>query len=59
MLPHVAGLSFFFSQYFVRCSSEVAQLVLRPVIKENTTRVIAACQHNVLLIWRTILNRTP
>ena len=55
----VAGLSFFFNQYFVRCSSELAQLVLRPVIKENTTRVIAARQNNVLLIWRTILNRTP
>ena len=28
----------------------------KPVTKENTTRVIAACQNNILFLWRTILN---
>ena len=26
-----------------------------PVIKENTARVVAACQNHLLLLWRTIL----
>ena len=29
-----------------------------PVIKENTARVVAACQNHLLLLWRTILNHT-
>ena len=34
-------------------------LFLRPVIKENIARVIAAHQINDLLLWRAILHRTP
>ena len=30
-----------------------------PVIKENTTRMVASCQNNVLLLWCPILNCTP
>ena len=31
-------------------------LVPRPVITENTTHMVAKCQHNILLIWHAILN---
>ena len=31
----------------------------RPVVEENTTRVVAARQTNVLLLWPAILDRTP
>ena len=31
---------------------------LRPVIKENTAHVVAACQDNVLLLCRAIRNLT-
>ena len=32
--------------------------VFRSAIKENTARVVAAGQNNVLLLWRVILNHT-
>ena len=28
-------------------------------LKENTTKVVVACQNNVLLLWCAILNCTP
>ena len=31
---------------------------IKPVVKGNTTRVIAACQ-NTLMIWHAIVNHTP
>ena len=36
----------------------VSLISLRPVIKENTTRVVAAQQNNISLLWHAILNHT-
>ena len=61
MLP---GQSIALASWFARMPTSMSAIAwvslisLRPVIKENTTRVVAAQQNNISLPWHAILNHT-
>ena len=49
-----------FCRYYLYASLHhyIPPLIIRPVIDENTTSVLVACQNNVLLLWHAILSCT-